>query len=341
MTQTSPKEIPPSAQLLEMIFGFTLSRSIAVAAQFGVADLLKAGPKTADELALAIGAHPRSLYRLLRALAGAGIFAEDGDGRFTLTPLAEPLLSDAPESLRAFAATLADEVNFAVWADLPYSIQNGEPVVPHKFGMTWFEWLGQHPVKAQEFNDAMTSLSAGAAAAVIKAYDFSGINKLVDVGGGHGLLLASVLSKYQNMKGVLYDAPAVVAGANDLLAARGVADRCETVGGDFLESVPEGGDAYILKHIIHDWSDEHCLTILNHCRAGMPERGKVLIVEMVIPKRNEPGISKFLDLQMLLFLTGCERTEDEYRSLLHAAGFELTRIVPTPSVYSVVEGVRR
>jgi hypothetical protein len=341
MTQTSPKEIPPSAQLLEMIFGFTLSRSIAVAAQFGIADLLKPGPKTADELAQIIGAHSRSLYRLLRALAGAGIFAEDGDGRFSLTLLAEPLLSDAPESLRAFAVTLADEVNFAVWADLPYSIKNGKPVVPHKFGMTWFEWLGQNPVKAKEFNDAMTSLSAGAAAAVIKAYDFSGINKLVDVGGGHGLLLASVLAKYPNMNGILYDAPQVVAGANDLLAAHGVADRCETVGGDFLESVPRGGDAYILKHIIHDWNDEHCLTILNHCRAGMPERGKVLIVEMVVPKRNEPGLSKFLDLQMLVFLTGCERTEEEYRSLLDAAGFELTRIVPTPSVYSVIEGVRR
>ena len=210
MTQTSPKEIPPSAQLLEMISGFTLSRSIACGGTIWNRRSSQSGPKTADELALAISAHPRSLYRLLRALAGAGIFAEDGDGRFTLTPLAEPLLSDAPESLRAFAATLADEVNFAVWADLPYSIQNGEPVVPHEFGMTWFEWLGQHPVKAQEFNDAMTSLSAGAAAAVIKAYDFSGINKLVDVGGGHGLLLASVLSKYQNMTGVLYDAPQVV-----------------------------------------------------------------------------------------------------------------------------------
>ena len=195
--------MPPSAQLLEMIFGFTLSRSIAVAAQFRIADLLKDGAKTSDEMAQTIGAHPRSLYRLLRALAGAGIFAEAADGRFSLTPLGELLRSDAPESLRGFAATLADEVNFEVWADLPYSIRNGEPVVPHKFGTTWFEWLGQHPVKAEEFHDAMTSLSAGAVAAVLQAYDFSGINKLVDVGGGHGFLLASVLSKYQNMKGIL------------------------------------------------------------------------------------------------------------------------------------------
>ena len=341
MTQTSPQAMPPSAQLLEMIFGFMISRSIAVAAHFGIADLLKDGPKTSDEIALTIGAHPRSLYRLLRALAGAGIFAEAADGRFSLTPLGELLRSDAPESLRGFAATLADEVNFEVWADLPYSIQNGEPVVPHKFGMPWFEWLGQHPIKAKEFHDAMTSLSTGAVAAVLQAYDFSGINKLVDVGGGHGFLLASVLSKYPNMKGVLYDAPAVVAGAKELLTEHGVAERCETVGGDFLESVPAGGDAYILKHIIHDWSDEECLKILNHCRAGMPAGGKVLIVEMVIPERNVPAVSKFLDLQMLVFLTGCERTEKEYRALLDAAGFELTRIVPTPSTYSVIEGVRK
>ena len=341
MTQTSPQTMPPAAQLIEMIFGFMVSRSIAVAAHFKIADLLKDGAKTSDEVAQIIGAHPRSLYRLLRALAGAGIFAEAADGRFSLTSVGELLRSDAPESLRGFAATLADEVNFEVWADLPYSIKNGEPVVPHKFGMPWFEWLGQHPIKAEEFHDAMTSFSASAMAAVLQAYDFSGINKLVDVGGGHGLLLASVLSKYQNMKGILYDAPAVVTGAKEVLEAHGVADRCEAVGGNFLESVPAGGDAYIMKHIIHDWSDEECVTILNHCRAGMTAGGKVLIVEMVIPERNVPGVSKFLDLQMMVFLTGCERTEAEYRSLLDAAGFELTRIVPTPSTYSVIEGVRK
>ncbi len=341
MTQTSPRETPLSAQLLEMIFGFMLSRSIAVAAQLKIADLLRDGSKTSDEMAQLVGVHPRSLYRLLRALAGAGIFSETANGRFSLTPLGELLRSDAPESLRGFAATLADEVNFEVWADLPYSIQNGEPVVPHKLGTTWFEWLGQHPVKAGEFHDAMTSLSAGAVAAVIKAYDFSGINKLVDVGGGHGFLLASVLSKYPNIKGILYDAPEVVTGAREVLAAHGVADRCEAVGGDFLKSVPTGGDAYIMKHIIHDWNDEDCLKILNHCRAGMAAGGKVLIVEMVIPERNVPAISKFLDLQMLVFLTGCERTESEYRALLDTAGFELTRIVPTPSAYSVIEGVRK
>jgi O-methyltransferase domain/Dimerisation domain len=334
-------EKPASAQLMEMIFGFALSRSIAIAAQFGVADLLKDGPKSAGELAERIGTHPRSLYRLLRALSGAGIFAEETDGRFSPTPLSELLRSDAPESLRGFAAMMADKVNFETWAELPYSIETGKPAFPHKFNMPWFAWLEQNPVDGKAFHDAMTSLSAGAVAAVVNVYDFSGITKLVDVGGGHGLLLASVLSKYPNMKGVLYDDPKVIAGAERLLAAQGVADRCEITGGDFFRSVPADGDAYILKHIIHDWSDEECLTILRHCHDGVTANGKVLIVEMVIPEPNVPGISKLLDLEMLLFLTGRERTGAEYKELLDRAGFELTGIVQTASPYSVIEGKRR
>lgn len=341
MTDKGTQQEPPSARLMEMMFGFALSRSIAVAAQLGVADLLKDGPKSADELAQAVGAHPRALYRLLRALAGAGVFAEGADARFNLTPLSELLRSDAPESLRAFAAMIANAVNFETWALLPYSVETGKPAFPHKFGMPWFAWLGQNPAEAETFHNAMTSLSAGAVAAVVSAYDFSGISKLVDVGGGHGLLLASVLSKYPNMKGVLYDEPTVIQGAKDVLAAHGVADRCETVGGDFLRSAPAGGDAYILKHIIHDWSDEECLTILGHCHEGMTAGGKVLIVEMVIPERNVPAFSKFLDLEMLVFLTGRERTGAEYRALLDGAGFELSRVVPTPSPYSVIEGLRK
>lgn len=341
MTDETHQQTPAPSRLLDMIFGFMVSRSVAVAAQLGLADLLNAGPRSADELAQVVGANPRSLYRLLRALSGAGVFAEGADGRFGLTPLSELLRSDSAESLRAFAVTLADDLNFEMWAELPYSIQSGKPAVPYKLGMPWFDWLKQNPVKAKEFNDAMTSFSASGATAVLAAYDFSGIKKLVDVGGGHGLLLASVLSKYPNMRGVLYDAPAVVAGAKELLAAHGVADRCETVGGDFLGSVPAGGDAYILKHIIHDWSDEECTMILKHCHAGMPENGKVLIVEMVIPGPNVSSISKFLDLQMMVYLTGRERTESEYRELLERSGFELTRIVLTPSPYSVIEAVRR
>lgn len=339
MAENAPQ--PPAAKLLEMLFGFTLSRSIAIAAHLRIADFLKGGPKTADELAVESGSHPRSLYRMLRALAGVGIFAEDEAGRFSLTPLAEPLCSDAPESLRGFAALIADEVNFATWSHLDYAIQTGQPSFPHKFGMPWFEWLAQHPDESAAFNDAMTSMSKGAGAAVVSSFDFSGIGKLVDVGGGHGLLLGAILSRYTEMKGTLYDAPAVVAGAAEVLAGYGVADRCEVTGGNFFEGAPAGGDAYILKHIIHDWNDDECVQILGHCHKGMTPGGKVLIVEMVIPERNTPGVSKLLDLQMMAFLTGCERTADEYRTLLDRAGFELTGILPTPSPYSVVEGVQK
>src|SRR6202158_3807598 len=171
----------------------------------------------------------------------------------------------------------------------------GKPAFPHKFGVPWFAWLEQNPDEGKAFHDAMTSLSAGAVAAVVNAFDFSGINNLVDVGGGHGVLLAAVLSKYPKMKGILYDAPTVLPGAEHVLVAHGVADRCEAIGGDFFRSAPAGGDAYILKHIIHDWSDEECLMILGHCHAGMTAGGKVLIVEMVIPERNVPAVSKFLD----------------------------------------------
>jgi hypothetical protein len=207
--------------------------------------------------------------------------------------------------------------------------------------MPWFAWLEQNPAEAKVFHDAMTSLSACAVVAVVSAYDFSGIQKLVDVGGGHGLLLASILAKYPDMQGVLYDEETVIKGAQGLLATFGVAERCAAISGDFFQSVPAGADAYILKHIIHDWSDEECVRILGHCRAGMTTGGKVLIVEMVIPERNVPALGKFLDLVMLLFLSGRERNAAEYRALLQRAGFELTRIVPTPLAYSVIEGVRK
>lgn len=335
------QQMPPQAQLMEMLFAFTLSRSIATAAQFGIADQLKDGAKSADELAAALKLHPRSLYRLLRALAGAGVFHEDNEKRFSLTPLSELLRSDAPESLRGFANMMADDLQFKTWAELPYSIEHGQRTFDHTFGAPLFDWYQQNPAYGQKFHAAMTSMSLGSSMAVVAAYDFTGINKLVDIGGGQGQLLAAALQKYPAMKGVLYDAPHVVATAHDLLQAQGVADRCEVVGGDFFASAPAGGDAYILKHIIHDWSDEECLTILGHCRDGMQTGDKVLIVEMVVPEPNVPDLSKFLDLQMLVVLSGCERTADEYRDLLDRAGFTLTRIVPTPSPYSVIEGVKQ
>jgi hypothetical protein len=337
----SKQQLAPSAQLMEMIFGFTVARAISVAAEFRVADHLKDGPKTADELAQITRVHPRSLYRLLRALAGAAVFSEDNAGRFSLTELGDLLRSDHPQSLRGFVELIADKVNFETWADLSYSVQTGSPAFPHRYNAPFFEWLEHNPEEAKLFHDAMTSLSAGAVAAVVEAYDFSGISKLVDVGGGHGLLIASILSKYPSMTGVVYDDPKVVEGAKEVLRAHGVSERGAPIGGNFFAAVPAGGDAYILKHIIHDWSDDECVTILSHCHKVMPVGGKLLIVEMVIPEPNVPSIGKLLDLQMLVYLSGRERTSTEYGDLLNQAGFELKRIVPAGSLYSVVEGVKK
>jgi len=338
--QKSPEVVPAAAQLMPMIFGFMTSQAIAVVSKLGIADLLKDEPKNVEELAQATGAQPRPLYRILRALASVGIFIEVEGGRFGLTPMAEALRSDVPESLRGLAMFFGAEFHWRVWSDLFYSAQSGLPGFERVYGKAYFDYLAENPVPAQIFNDAMTSFSASVSAAVTDAYDFSGIKKLVDVGGGHGLFLASILQKYPQMNGVLFDAQSVIDGASEVLTAHGAGGRCETVGGDFFRSVPEGGDAYIMKHIIHDWDDERSFTILQNCHRAMTADGKVLVVEMVIPEGNAPSLGKFLDLEMLMFLHSFERTEAEYRALFERAGFKLTRIVPTPSPHSVLEAVR-
>lgn len=332
------KEIPPAAQLTQMIFGFMITQAISVVARLGLADLLKDGAKSTDELARATGTQARPLYRILRALASVGIFAEDDSGCFRLTPLAEPLRSDAPDSLRDFSIFIGADWHWRPWADLFGSAQTGQPAFERIYGKAYFDYLGENTGPAQVFNDAMTSLSTAASAAVVSGYDFTGIGRLVDVGGGHGLLLSSILEKYPQMNGVLIDAPSVIAGTKDMVEARGLRERFEAVGGDFFASVPAGGDAYIMKHIIHDWNDECASTILQNCHRQMTENGKLLVVEMVIPEGNAPSLGKLLDLEMLVLLHSYERTEAEYRALFKRSGFELTRIVPTRSAYSVIEG---
>ncbi|MEJ7766878.1 MAG: methyltransferase [Chitinophagaceae bacterium] len=335
------QQLPPPVQLMHMLFGFAASRAIGFAAELGIADRVKNQSKSAEELAHETSMHPRSLYRLLRACASVGVFREDEAKRFSLTPLAEPLLSDTPGSLRAFATMINTDWQFQTWAHLPYSVETGKPAFDKVHGMSSFDYFWSNEKAGKTFNDAMTSNSAFSSAAVLDAYDFSGISTLVDVGGGHGLLLASILKRYPNLQGILFDMPAITVQAKDLIDSYGVSDRCERMGGDFFTAVAARGDAYIMKHIIHDWNDEQCITILENCRNAMTTGGKVLVVEMIIPEGNEPSIGKFIDLQMLLYLPGCERTEAEYRILFDKAGFELTRIVPTMSPFSIVEGVCR
>ncbi|GEO08280.1 methyltransferase [Segetibacter aerophilus] len=334
-------ELPPPVQLMGMLFGFAASRAIGVTAELKIADLLKDGAKTSEELAQETGVHARSLYRVLRACASVGVYAEDNEKKFSLTPLAEPLRSDAPGSLRAFAEMIACDWQYQTWAELPYSVKTGKPSFEKVFGMSSFDYFWSNEKAGKVFNDAMTSNSAFSSVAVVNAYDFSPLAKLVDVGGGHGFLLASILAKFSNVKGVLYDTPAIVTEAEKLLKEHDVTDRCETIGGDFFTSVPAGANAYIMKHIIHDWNDEQCITILQNCEKVMAENGKVLVVEMVVPEGNEPSPAKFLDLQMLQFLPGCERTKEEYSVLFDKAGLKLSRIIPTMSPFSIIEGVNK
>ena len=328
-------------QLMQMLFGLTTSRAIGVAAELCIADRLKDGPKSSEELAGQAGVHARSLYRVLRACASIGVFSEDNEKRFSLTPLAEPLLSDVPGSLRAFAVMFTTDWQYQTWADLPFSVKTGKPAFDKVFGMPMFEYFWTNQKAGKEFNEAMTSNSAFASEAVLNSYDFSTASTVIDVGGGHGLLLASVLKKYPHLTGILFEVPAIAEEAKGLIDANGIGDRCERISGDFTKSVPAGGDIHILKHIIHDWNDEQCITILANCRKAIAPGGKVLVVEMVLPEGNEPSIGKLLDLEMLLFLPGCERTEAEYQALFDKAGLEVSRVLPTPSPFSIIEGVSK
>ncbi|HZZ81467.1 MAG TPA: methyltransferase [Gemmataceae bacterium] len=330
------KEKTPREKLIGMITSYWSAQSIHVAAKLKLADLLKDGPKTADELAKATKTHAQSLYRLLRALASVEIFAEDEQGRFSLTPMAECLV-DRPGSQYAVAMMMGGE-HFDSWGKLLYSIQTGKPSFDHIFGKGVFEYLSEHPEEAKIFDAAMTGFHGPETQAMIDAYDYTGVNTLVDIGGGNGTVLKAVLGRYPNMKGILYDLPGVIQRAKGNLAEAGLASRCQTIAGSFFEAAPPGGDAYQMRHIIHDWTDEQCHTILSHVRKVIPKTGRLLVIEMVIKPRNEAQAAKWLDLNMLVMPGGRERNEAEYRELYAKAGFKLERIVPTPTDVSIIEG---
>jgi hypothetical protein len=336
MSNLEAHRVKPRQQVMELIHGFWKSQAVFVAAKLGLADLLADGPKTAAELAQATGTHAFSLYRLLRALASVGIFVQDSAGRFGLTPMAECLRSH-PGSQR-YVAIMAGEEHYRCWGDLLYSIQTGKIAFDRIFGKAVFEYLSEHPEKAKIFDEAMTGIHGPETQAMLDAYDFSGIGTLVDVGGGNGTTLAAVLQKHPGMKGILYDLPGVVARARERLEAAELSARCRASAGSFFQSVPPGGDAYLMRHIIHDWNDEQCRQILGNCRKVMGPKTRLLLVESVVPAGNEPGFVKFLDLNMLLIPGGQERSESEYRALFEASGFRLTRIVPTAADVSVIEG---
>jgi ubiquinone/menaquinone biosynthesis C-methylase UbiE len=311
-----------------MITSYWTSISIHVAAKLKIADLMKDGPKSTDQLAQATHTQPQALYRLLRALSSVEIFSEDAQGRFSLTPMAECLL-DVHGSQRAVALMMGDE-HFRTWGELLYSVQTGKPAFDHIYGKPVFDWLSEHPDQAKIFDAAMTGFHGPETQAMIDAYDYTGIGTLVDIGGGNGTVLSAVLKKYPALQGILYDLPGVIDRAKKHLADAGLAVRCQTIAGSFFEAAPSGGDAYQMRHIIHDWTDEQCHTILSHIRKVIPKHGKLLVIEMVIKPRNEPQPAKWLDLNMMVIPGGKERTEAEYRDMYAKTGFHLERIVPTP-----------
>jgi hypothetical protein len=331
--------LSPRDNLLRMTNAYEASQAIHVAATLGIADLLEDEPRSAEDLAKATGTHAPTLYRILRALASVGVFAEQTDGRFGLTPSAEYLRSDVPGSIRAWAMLIGRPSFWTSWGHLLHSAGDGEPAFPELYGTNIWEYLAAHPKESAIFGAAMTSLSAGVVEAVVQSYDFSGVGTLVDVGGGEGAILAEILAANPALRGVLFDLPHVVAGAKDRLEQAGVADRCKVVVGSFFETLPEGVDAYLLKSIIHDWDDAAAIEILRKCRTGIADTGRLLVVERVIQPGNEPDRAKFSDLYMLVALGGRERTAEEFRSLLAKARFRLTDVIDTGSTFYVIEGV--
>ena len=278
----------PAAVLRQLSTGFWLSQAIAVAAELGLADHLQHGAKSCTELAHAVSVHAGALYRLLRGIASVGVFAEDDQGRFTLTPLAALLLTDGPGSWRAAAILNGEPWAWQPWGALAYSVKTGQPAFEHIFGMEFDTYLAQHPDAADTFQAFMHVATAEEALAVAPVYDFSGLTTVVDVGGGRGALLSAILKCNSHLRGILFESPQVIADAPTLLAAEGVADRCELVAGDFFEALPMGADAYILKWILVSWDDEQSVRILQNCRRALGSRGKLLVIERIIPPGNEP-----------------------------------------------------
>jgi ubiquinone/menaquinone biosynthesis C-methylase UbiE len=324
--------------LKQMITGYWTSQAIYVAAKLELADRLAGGAKTAEELAQETNTNAGALFRMLRALASVGIFTQQADNKFANSPLSTPLMKTADDSQWAMAVMMGEE-HYAAWGELLYSVQTGQGSFRKLYGEGVFDYLSKHPDQAKVFDAAMTSIHGKETALVLDAYDFSQFPVLCDVGGGNGNTLATTLQRHPTIRGILFDLPHVVERAKPNVQRQGVADRCEFIGGDFFQKVDVQADAIMMRHIIHDWDDEKCVTILKNCRAALKPGGKVLVVESVVPTGNEPGFVKWLDLTMLVIPEGKERTADEYRALFAAAGLQLNRIVHTAGELDVLEAI--
>lgn len=335
---TSPAP-PPATQIIQMAAASWIAPVLYATAKLGLADRLADGPRSAAELAIPTKTHAPTLHRLLRALASLGILTERAEQRFALTPLGEALASGASGSARSTVLAFCSPALWRSWEEIVYSLETGKTGFERAHGMPMFDYLAAHPDEASAFSEAMVGFHGAEPPAVARAYDFSPCGTVVDVGGATGNMLAAILAHHSQPQGVLYDRPHVVRDAPALLAARGVADRVRIEPGDFFERVPDGGDVYILSHIIHDWNEDQCLTILRHCRRAMKPDARLLIVESVLPPGDAPHPGKILDMVMLVIPGGQERTAAEYDALLRKAELRMTRVVPTESVVSIVEAM--
>lgn len=334
---TSPT-VHPAQRIVDLGFGFIFSAALSTAAELGVADRLTQGPRSAASLAEELGVDARSLYRVLRLLASVEVFSEDDTGRFSLTPAADCLRTDTPGSLRSAVLMLTQRIFWAPAGELTETVRTGRNPFERIFGASFFDFLTKDATQGAIFHRGMSSLSDMENGPIAGSYDFTPVRRVVDVGGGHGGFLLEVLEAAPHVRGVLYDHRHVLAEAR--IAQAGFADRCELVEGDFFESVPSGADAYVLKRILHDWSDEVCVRILRNCREAMVEHGRVLVVDTVIPPGSAPHGGKVLDVMMMASLPGGrERTEEELGKLFAQAGLRLSRVIHTPAALSITEAV--
>jgi SAM-dependent methyltransferase len=328
---------PGGTNVLELITGGWTAQAVYVACKLGIPDQLAGGPLPANEVARRVDANPDATFRLMRALASEGTLRQRRDGRFELTSTGKALRTGTPGSMRDFVLWIGHPKRWEDWGHLLHTVQTGEPATEMLRGMPVFEYLETDPELAEAFNTAMTSGSEFVIYSTLAAYDFGGYRTIIDVGGGHGRLLSRILAKTPNARGVLFDLPSVVDGAPAELKSAGVMDRCEVVGGSFFESVPEGGDAYVLKSILHDWSDDDVERILRNVRAAIAPGGKLVLLESVLPERTSSDIGVMFDLEMMVALHGRERTRAEWTAVLRRAGFELSRVVDTAGPVAVIE----
>ena len=334
---TTSTQNTPDLELLRLLFGKNVTMALAVAAKLRIADHLADGPKSAADLAGRTHAHGPSLYRVLRLLASLDVLAEEDDGRFALAPMGEHLRTGVPGSLRGVAEHFGSEWSWQAWSRMFEGVRTGRPSFEIAFGETVFEYFGERPQATAVFQEAMAGFTSGLGPGVVEAYDFSPFRTIVDVGGGHGSLLFAILAAYPEAQGVVFDSPHVVGGAEKAIHEAGLSARCRAVGGDFFRATPAGGDLYLLKHVVHDWSDDESTRILSNCRAAVNPGGRLLLIETVVSPEIPMSYDKFLDMEMLVMITGRERTEEEFRRLLAGAGWRSTRVIPAGPVTRILE----